>query len=138
AIGEAYIARQRDAKEEQSRGASQWLVGEIDKLRTRVSEAEGKVESFRAKANLFMGTNNTSLSNQQLAELNAQLSAARAQKADAETRASSIRDLLRKGETIEASDVLNSEIIRRLTEQRATFRSQLAEQSSTLLGAHPR
>jgi uncharacterized protein involved in exopolysaccharide biosynthesis len=138
AIAEAYIARQREAKQEQSRGASQWLVGEIDKLRARVSDAEGKVESFRAKASLFVGTNSTTLSNQQLGELNAQLSAARAQKADAETRANSIRDLLRKGESIEASDVVNSEIVRRLTEQRATFRAQLAEQSSTLLDAHPR
>jgi polysaccharide biosynthesis transport protein len=34
--------------------------------------------------------------------------------------------------------VANSDIIRRLTEQRATFRTQLAEQSSTLLDGHPR
>jgi Mrp family chromosome partitioning ATPase len=34
--------------------------------------------------------------------------------------------------------VLNSELIRRLSEQRATLRGQLAEQSSTLLDAHPR
>lgn len=138
AIADAYIARKRDAKQEQSRGASQWLVGEIDKLRGKVTEAEGRVETFRAKANLLVGTNNTTLSNQQLGDLNAQLSAARAQKADAETRANSIREMLRKGEAIEASDVLNSDIIRRLTEQRATFRTQLAEQSSTLLDAHPR
>src|SRR5262249_15541622 len=36
------------------------------------------------------------------------------------------------------SDVFNSEIIRRLSEQRATLRGQLAEQSSTLLERHPR
>jgi uncharacterized protein involved in exopolysaccharide biosynthesis len=138
AIAEAYIARKREAKQDQSRGASQWLVGEIDKLRSKVSEAEGRVETFRAKANLLVGTNNTTLSNQQLGDLNAQLTAARAQKADAETRSTSIRELLRKGEVIEASDVLNSDIVRRLTEQRATFRTQLAEQSSTLLDAHPR
>jgi polysaccharide biosynthesis transport protein len=138
AIAEAYIARKREAKQDQSRGASQWLVGEIDKMRGKVSEAEGRVETFRAKANLLVGTNNTTLSNQQLGDLNAQLTAARSQKADAETRASSIRELLRKGEVIEASDVLNSDIVRRLTEQRATFRTQLAEQSSTLLDAHPR
>ena len=90
-------------------GASQWLVGEIDKLRSKVTEAEGRVEAFRAKANLLVGTNNTTLSNQQLGDLNTQLTTARAQKAEAETRANSIRELLRKGEAIEASDVLNSE-----------------------------
>ncbi len=138
AVAEAYIARQRTAKQDQSRGASQWLVGEIDKLRARVSDAENKVENFRTKANLFIGTNNTTLSNQQLGDLTTQLTAARAQKADAETRAKSIRDLLRQGEAIEASDVINSDIVRRLSEQRATLRNQLAEQSSTLLDAHPR
>ncbi len=39
---------------------------------------------------------------------------------------------------IESSDVLNSELIRRLSEQRVTLRAQLAEQSSSLLGNHPR
>jgi succinoglycan biosynthesis transport protein ExoP len=34
--------------------------------------------------------------------------------------------------------VLNSELIRRLSEQRVTLRAQLAEQSSSLLGNHPR
>ena len=50
----------------------------------------------------------------------------------------SIRELLRKGGAIEASDVLNSDLIRRLSEQRAILRAQLAEQSSTLLDGHPR
>jgi Mrp family chromosome partitioning ATPase len=34
--------------------------------------------------------------------------------------------------------VVNSELMRRLSEQRVTLRAQLAEQSSTLLGNHPR
>ena len=39
---------------------------------------------------------------------------------------------------IDSSDILNSELIRRLSEQRVTLRAQLAEQSATLLGNHPR
>ena len=34
--------------------------------------------------------------------------------------------------------MINSELIRSLNEQRVTLRAQLAEQSSTLLDAHPR
>ena len=49
-----------------------------------------------------------------------------------------IRNLLKSGQGIEFSDVVNSELIRRLAEQGATLRAQLAEQSSTLLGNHPR
>jgi polysaccharide biosynthesis transport protein len=138
AVADSYIAHQRQAKQDQSRGASQWLSGEIEKLRPVVAEAEGRVEAFRAKSNLFIGTNNTTLSNQQLGDFNAQVAAARVQRTDAEARAKSIRDLLKKGESIDASDLLNSDIIRRLSEQRATLRAQLAEQSSTLLDGHPR
>src|SRR6202040_1568836 len=79
--------------------------------RKKVAEAESRVEDFRSKSSLFVGTNNTTLSNQQMGELNTQLNNARA---------------------------LKSELIRRLSEQRVTLRGQLAEQSSTLLDNHPR
>ncbi|HUI14613.1 MAG TPA: Wzz/FepE/Etk N-terminal domain-containing protein [Xanthobacteraceae bacterium] len=137
-IADAYLMRQREAKEEQAKTASQWLSGEIDTMRKRVEESDAKVEAFRAKANLLVGNNNTTLSAQTLGDVNAQLAAARAQKADAEAKAKLIRDMLRSGQPIESSDILNSELIRRLSEQRVTLRAQLAEQSATLLGNHPR
>ena len=138
AIAERYLTLQQIAKQDQARAASQWLLGEIEKLRVRVAEAEAKVEEFRAKSNLFVGANNTTLSNQQLSELNSQLSAARAAKDDAETKARLIREQMRSGHPLEFSEVSNSELIRRLSEQSVTLRAQLAEQSSTLLPAHPR
>jgi uncharacterized protein involved in exopolysaccharide biosynthesis/Mrp family chromosome partitioning ATPase len=138
AVAEAYIVYQRLGKQEQSRGASRWLASEIDKMRGRVSGAEAKVEAFRARSNLLIGSNNTILSTQQLGEISSQLSVARGQRIDAETRARTIRDLLHRGGAIEASDVLNSDLIRRLSERRAILRGQLAEQSSTLLDNHPR
>src|SRR5262249_43288523 len=46
--------------------------------------------------------------------------------------------MLKSGQPLESSDVLNSELIRRLSEQRVTLRAQLAEQSSSLLDNHPR
>jgi succinoglycan biosynthesis transport protein ExoP len=73
-----------------------------------------------------------------MGELNTQLNNARALKSDAESKAKLIREMLQGGKPIEASDVANSELIRRLSEQRVTLRAQLAEQSSTLLDNHPR
>ena len=73
-----------------------------------------------------------------MGEINTQLNNARALKSDAENRARLIREMLQGGKPIEATEVLNSELIRRLSEQRATLRAQLAEQSSTLLDGHPR
>jgi polysaccharide biosynthesis transport protein len=137
-IAEGYLVLQQNARQEQAKSASQWLSGEIDNLRKKVAEAESRVEDFRSKSSLFVGTNNTTLSNQQMGELNTQLNNARALKSDAESKARLIREMLQSGKPIEASEVLNSELIRRLSEQRVTLRGQLAEQSSTLLDNHPR
>src|ERR1700680_1536341 len=110
-IAESYLVLQQDARQEQATSAS---------------------------PSLFVGTNNTTLSNQQMGELNTQLNNARALKSDAESKARLIREMLQSGKPIEASEVVNSELIRRLSEQRVTLRGQLAEQSSTLLDNHPR
>jgi len=137
-IADGYLVLQQNARQQQAKAASQWLSGEIDSLRKKVGDAESKVEAFRSKSSLFVGTNNTTLSNQQMGELNTQLNNARALKSDAESKAKLIREMLQGGKPIEASDVANSELIRRLSEQRVTLRAQLAEQSSTLLDNHPR
>ncbi len=137
-IADGYLVLQQNARQEQAKSAGLWLSGEIDSLRKKVAEAESRVEDFRSKSSLFVGTNNTTLSNQQMGELNTQLNNARALKSDAESKARLIREMLQSGKPIEASEVLNSELTRRLSEQRVTLRAQLAEQSSTLLDNHPR
>ena len=137
-IAEGYLVLQRTARQEQAKSAGLWLSGEIDHLRNKVAEADSRVEDFRSKSSLFVGTNNTTLSNQQMGEINTQLNNARALKSDAETKAKLIREMLQGGKPLEASEPLNSELIRRMSEQRATLRAQLAEQSSTLLDGHPR
>ena len=103
-----------------------------------MADAEAAVEATAAERPLVAGPNNQSLSNQQLGDYTTQISAARAQKADAEAKAKLIRDALRTGTPIEFSDITNSELLRRLSEQRVTLRAQFAEQSSTLLPMHPR
>jgi tyrosine-protein kinase Etk/Wzc len=138
AIAEAYLHMQQAAQLDQTRAAGSWLAGEIDKMRKKVADAEDKVEQYRAKKNLFVGSNNTSLPNQQLTEINSQIAAARGQQADLEARAQQLRALIRSGKTIDSSDIANSDTMRRLVEQRIALRSQLAEQSTTLGPRHPR
>lgn len=137
-IADGYLTMQQGARQNQAKSAGQWLSGEIDSLRKKVADAEARAEEFRSKSSLFIGTNNTSLSNQQLGEINTQLNNARALKSDAESKSRMIKEVLNSGRAIESSEVLNSELIRRLSEQRVTLRAQLAEQSSTLLDRHPR
>jgi polysaccharide biosynthesis transport protein len=137
-IADGYLVVQQNARQAQAKSASTWLSGEIENLRKKVNEAESRAEDFRSKSSLFVGTNNTTLSNQQMGEINTQLNNARALKSDAETKARLIREMIQGGQPIEAPEVLNSELMRRLSEQRVTLRAQLAEQSSTLLDNHPR
>jgi polysaccharide biosynthesis transport protein len=137
-VAESYLSMQQSAKMDQTRAAGTWLAGEITNMRTRVADAEAKIEDYRSKSNLFVGSNNTSLPNQQLTEINSQIAVARGQKADLEARAKQLRDLLRSGKSVESSDIANSESMRRLIDQRMALRSQLAEQSTTLLDQHPR
>lgn len=137
-IAATYLSMQQSAKQDQTRAASDWLATEISNMRTRVAEAEAKIEEYRLRTNLFVGSNNTSLPSQQLTEINSQISAARGQKADLEARARQLRELVRSGKPVDSSDIANSDSMRRLNEQRVALRAQLAEQSTTLLGQHPR
>jgi tyrosine-protein kinase Etk/Wzc len=137
-VAETYLKLQQTAQQDQTRAAGVWLAGEIGKMRQKVAEAEDKVEQYRVKTNLFVGSNNTSLPSQQLTEINSQIAAARGRKADLEARARQLRDLIRSGQSIDSSDMANSDTMRRLIEQRIALRNQLAEQSTTLLDKHPR
>jgi uncharacterized protein involved in exopolysaccharide biosynthesis len=139
-IAELYIASLDAAKTDTARYASTWLGGNIETLRTRVAEAEAKVETYRASHGLIAtgGAAGQPLGAQQLGELSTQLSQARTAKADLAGRAKLIKEMIKDGRAFEIPDVANNEIIRRTVEQRITLRNQLALESRTLLPAHPR
>ncbi len=138
-LAEAYINWQRQAKLEQTKDATTWLNAQIEALRTKVSESEAAVERFRASSGLYAGSNNVTLNAQQLSELNSQLILAAAQKSEAEARARLIKKMLNDNGDIDATpEVLKSELIARLIEQRVQVQRQVAELSATLLPSHPR
>jgi uncharacterized protein involved in exopolysaccharide biosynthesis/Mrp family chromosome partitioning ATPase len=138
-IAEDYLEWQRKEKMAQTQDATVWLNSQIEVLRKRVAESEEAAERFRASNGLYEGSNNVPLNAQQLSELNSQLIQAAAQKSEAEARARLIKKMLADGGDIDATpEVLNSELIGRLIEQRAQVQRQLAELSATLLPSHPR
>lgn len=137
-IAQTYLETQEAAKQDTARSASSWLSTTIEPLRKRVAEAEARVEEFRSRNGLLVGTNNTTITSQQLADLSTQLSAARSQQAEAQAKAGLIRDAIRQGRTFEIPDVANNELVRRLIEQRVNLRAQIAMESRNLLSEHPR
>jgi succinoglycan biosynthesis transport protein ExoP len=135
---DAYLDIQRDAKRETNRQASQYLADEIASLRGRVGDAEERVEAFRAKAGLLVGTNNTTVAAQQLGDTSNQLSTSRTQQAESQAKADMIRSVLRQGRPAEALDIANSELVRQLSQRRSELAAQIASESRTLLPQHPR
>ena len=138
-LADVYINWQREAKLAQTKDATAWLSAQIDVLRQRVVEAEAVAEQFHLSQGLFSGTNNTTLSAQQLSDLNNQVILAKAQKSEAEARARLIKKMIAdKGDIDATPEVLKSELITRLIDQRVQVQRQLAELSATLLPSHPR
>jgi uncharacterized protein involved in exopolysaccharide biosynthesis len=102
-VAELFIEAQAQSKMQAARSAGSWLLGAIEPLRTKVVEAEARVEEFRARTGLIVGANNATLTQQQLADMNAQLSAARTAQADSQSRATLIREALAAGRPLETS-----------------------------------
>ena len=133
-IVEEYFKLQAEAKRVSTKSAISLLEPEIARLKDEVESAQRRVAEFRAGADLLLGADNQTLSQQQLAELNSQLSAARAAKSDAEAKASLIRELLKSGSALEsAADVLSSQLIQRLRERQVALKARIAELSTTML-----
>jgi len=139
AIADAYVSSQRAAKLESSESATGWLAPEIEDLRERVRQAEGKVAEFRASSNLLLGQNNTVLAAQQLSELSSELSRVRASRSAAEARARTVRLAVQNGAAVETlAEVQASPLIQRLRERQVELRAQIAELSTSLMSGHPR
>jgi uncharacterized protein involved in exopolysaccharide biosynthesis/Mrp family chromosome partitioning ATPase len=139
AIADNYLALQFDAKRQSTFQAAQWLGEQVGELRKNVEEAEAKVEEYKSVNGLLRGVGESSLTLQQLSELNSQLIVARTQRAEAQARAQTIRELIRSGGDLSsASEVLSSPLIQRLLEQQVTLGRSIAELSPTLLPQHPR
>lgn len=138
-LADVYIGWQRDAKIEQTKDATAWLDAQIKALRTATAESEAAVETFKASEGLYAGSNNITLNAQQLSELNSQLILAEAQESEAQARAKLIKKMLATSGDIDATpEVLNSQLVINLIEQRVLVQRQLAELSATLLPSHPR
>jgi len=139
AVADEYLALERAARRSSNADATRWLESQIADLRTRVTDAEAKVEAFRTEHGLFSGgQNNTSLAQQKLNDLNTELARLVAARSAAEARAEFVRKSLASGGTPDVADVRDSQLIQRLREQQVALRAQIAQLSASLLSGHPR
>jgi succinoglycan biosynthesis transport protein ExoP len=115
------------------------LAPKIARLAEEAAAAEAEVEKFRGEANIFKGGQQaTGLNEQQLAELNAELSRVKAARSEAEARAKQAREMQELGSAETLADVQKSPLIQNLVQSRVRVERQISELSATLLPGHPR
>ena len=139
AIAETYLALQSGAKILDNADATAWLEPEISDLREKVREAEAKVAQFRADSGLLLVDDTETLATRQLSEISSELSRVRGEKAEAQARATAVRNAIESGRPSEDfANLVQSDVIQRLRERQAAVQAQIADLSVTLLDRHPR
>ncbi|MHA7774548.1 GumC family protein [Roseibium sp. M-1] len=138
AIVETYITDQKGQVSNISRTVEEKVGDRLKVLRDQLREAEAKVEAFKAENNLQSTGQNGLLTDQELTDLNKQLTEDRAAMAAAEAKASEIQRLIESGASVDAlSDVTTSTTIANLRQQYATAARAQANLSAELLPSHP-
>lgn len=140
AIADAYLLSNLEAKYDATRRANQWLSSKLDDIRQKVSESDAAVEAYRRQAGLLKtATNGSTLISQQVTDLNAQLIAARADRAAAEARLQQVKQAIQTADGAETlADVLGSPIIVDLVRQETEVKRNIAELADQLGDRHPR
>lgn len=126
-----YLLDQIEAKFDAVKRASSWLNDQLDQLRSKVRDSEHAVEVYKDQNNLTQTTKGTTLSEQQLSELNSQLILATADRAQKESSLAQIRS------GAESAAVMNSPLVEKLRADEADLRHKKAELSNRYQPSHP-
>lgn len=147
AYADAYLRRSQESKADMMRRASTWFDQRLVSLQAKVLQAEREAEAFRRSSGLIenraAGSNTQpghpiTIAGQQLAEVNAQLTAAVGERARKEASAEQIRVVLQGHGDLDAiPEVVASPLIQQLRQQDAQLSGQLSGLGATRLGANP-
>ena len=136
-IADVYIAEQLAAKNRAAAQASSLLEEKLEQMRVKVTDAERKVEEFKARHNIF-DSEGQILSEKHLARLMEQTVVARNATSEARAKFEQGQKLLRKGDTGGAiAEVLQSHTVRLLKEQLAKATRHEAELATKYGPRHP-
>ena len=137
AFADQYLVEQLEAKFDATSRANDWLFERLGVLREEVRSAESAVEVYRARSGL-LSAQGSSLTEQQISELTAQLAVQRAESEEAKARLFTVRSQLDRGLPVDTvGQVLTSNVIRELRSQEAEVTRRRAELSSRYGARHP-
>ncbi len=136
-VADLVVQSRNEARAKAARAVETWLAQKIADWKGRVAGAEAKVEAIRAQSGPPGGAA-AAPAGDSLANLNAELSEARAAQAAATARAELLRRLEREAQVPDAGSAIADPALRRLSDQRAALKAEIADASRTLLPLHPR
>ena len=130
AYADVYVAASLQNKSDATRQAGGYLNSRLDQLGRQAAADAVAVQQYKVEHNL-LGAANSTLTEQEISNLNGQIAAARAEAAADQARVNTARAQLSKGSTGEdVGAALTSPVVQSLRSQRAQVSGQLAELNS--------
>lgn len=138
AIANAYVEDQLEAKFQATQKATQWLSGRINELSQKAQLADAAVQQYKAEHNITMTTTGGSVVEQQIAQISAQLTAAKTDLAEKQANYGRLAALAKSGHAAASSQVLASPVVAALRAQESQLTSQIANLESKYGPRHPK
>lgn len=137
AYADVYLEHQIAAKNEATRHATEWLESQIAAVREQISDTEQRLSRYREEHGIT-STRGTTVTAQELADINSQLITAHGDRVQKEAALRYAKQVLDSPSGAEvAGQVLASSLIQRLREQEADLLRRMAELSTRYRPAHP-
>lgn len=138
-VADLYLVSQLEAKFEATRRANQWLSERVEDLKQQVLASEQAVQQWREANNLTAAdARGTTVSTQQLGELNTQLILATADRAQKESRLRQFQEQAKTGRIdVSAPEVAQSPLIAQLRAQETEIIRREADLSARYGDKHP-
>ena len=137
-VADLVVQSRNEARAKAARAAETWLDQKIANWKGKVANAEAKVEAIRAQPSPPSSGEGAAKASESLADLERKLTEARAAEAAAAAKAELLRRLERQAQLPDSAQEIADPALRRLSDQRAALKAEIADASRTLLPLHPR
>jgi len=136
-LAELYLTDQLEAQYEATQRAHEWLDDRLRSLRQEVQASEQAVKNVRQRSDIVQAGGSTVLE-QQIGNVNAQLIEARVKRSRAESRLARAEEIKERDGGVESlGEVIGSQTIQQLRSEESSLRRKIAELSQTYGARHP-
>jgi len=137
-IATMYVQQQLDTKTQASQQASRWLTQRVIELAQQVKDAEAAVQKYKADHRITINAVGTSVLEQQVADLNSQLTVARTEYDDKAAKAARTAELMKSGDIASAPQSVASPLISNLRTQQSELNREIANLATKYGPNHPK